>query len=270
MKELLVALDVDTVDAARRWRTRCAAPSAASRSAAACSPPRSGIRRRARRARRPGVPRSEIPRHPEHGRRRGRGRARLGVWMVNVHAAGGARDDARGAARPPTRRPRKIDDRAAAGHRGHGADQPRRRRRWRRSASPAPSPIRCERLALLAQTAGLDGVVASPQEIGLIREACDPRFEIVTPGIRGTGRCERRSEPHGISRRRAGRGRQLPRWSGRPIIAAADPRGAALEDLPSECTGRRDQGGQGLRDRDQGSARDTTRPAPEGRRTSRT
>jgi orotidine-5'-phosphate decarboxylase len=40
------------------------------------------------------------------------------------------------------------------------------------------------KLAKLAQKAGVDGVVASPQEVGLIREACGKDFLVVTPGVR--------------------------------------------------------------------------------------
>lgn len=42
-------------------------------------------------------------------------------------------------------------------------------------------------LALLAQQSGLRGVVASPLEIGEIRNACGSDMKIVVPGVRPTG-----------------------------------------------------------------------------------
>jgi orotidine-5'-phosphate decarboxylase len=47
-----------------------------------------------------------------------------------------------------------------------------------------PVPEMVVKLAKLAQAAGVDGVVASPQEVELIREACGRDFLVVTPGVR--------------------------------------------------------------------------------------
>ena len=83
------------------------------------------------------------------------------------------------------------------------------------------------RLARLAQTSGLRGVVASPLEIEPIREACGGDFVILTPGIRPAGSDagdqRRTMTPDGAMR--AGADYIVV---GRPITNAADPRSAAL------------------------------------------
>lgn len=55
---------------------------------------------------------------------------------------------------------------------------------WSAIGGSLPISDHVLRLARLAKEAGVDGVVASPLEAKLIREACGEDFLIVTPGIR--------------------------------------------------------------------------------------
>jgi orotidine-5'-phosphate decarboxylase len=156
-----------------------------------------------------------------------------GAWMVNVHASGGsammkaAAESARNTA-GKLMQPRPLviavtvltsmDDQALA-EIGVGramVDQ-------------------VVHLAKLAKAAGLDGVVASPQEITAIRNACGPDFQIVTPGIRP------RREGSGQAPDQQGKDDQARTLTpaeamtagasylviGRPITAAPNPREAA-------------------------------------------
>ncbi|MEK6374471.1 MAG: orotidine-5'-phosphate decarboxylase [Acidobacteriota bacterium] len=82
------------------------------------------------------------------------------------------------------------------------------------------------RLARLAQASGLRGVVASPQEIAAIREACGGELVIVTPGIRPPG------SDAGDQRRTTTPAAAIAAGAdyivvGRPITDARDPRAAA-------------------------------------------
>jgi orotidine-5'-phosphate decarboxylase len=166
---------------------------------------------------------------------------RLGVWMVNVHAAGGLdmMRAAREAAVTEATRLSRPAPLVIAVTMLTSLSQESMAQIGMAGALPA----QVERLAALAQSAGLDGVVASPQEIGLIRTRCGSSFSIVTPGIRGGSATVVRGAgaPGAIDdqARTLTAAEALSAGAsylvvGRPIIAASDPRRAA-EHIAAEC-----------------------------------
>jgi orotidine-5'-phosphate decarboxylase len=94
------------------------------------------------------------------------------------------------------------------------------------------------RLALLTKEAGMDGVVASPHEVFDIRATCGRSFIIVTPGIRPAeaGRNDQRRVMTPADAVRAGVDYIVV---GRPIIEAADPVGAARAIVAEMAQGGR-------------------------------
>ena len=149
-----------------------------------------------------------------------------GAWMVNVHASGGgpmmqaaARAGAETAARTGRAAPLVIGVTVLT-----SMDEPT----LRDIGVPRPLLEQVVALATLAQAAGLDGVVASPQETAAIRRACGPDFVIVTPGIRGgSAGSETNDQARMMGPAEAVSAGASYIVVGRPIIAAADPRRAA-------------------------------------------
>jgi orotidine-5'-phosphate decarboxylase len=145
---------------------------------------------------------------------------RLGVWMLNVHAAGGramltaARDAvAATAAERVGPRPLLIAvtvltslDQAALAETGVTAD-------------PGEQALR---LATLTRDCGLDGVVCSAVEAPSLRGALGPEFRLVTPGIRPAGSAKDDQARIVTPEQALARGASYL-VIGRPITAAADP-----------------------------------------------
>lgn len=149
---------------------------------------------------------------------------RLGVWMFNVHAAGGNEmmrqvvsevDEA--CDRERLGRPKII----AVTVLTSSTDTALREIGIERTAAEQVA-----NLARLAKSAGMDGVVASPVEIDEVRRSAGTEFLIVTPGVRPMSAAkddQKRVMTPGDALR-AGADHIVV---GRPITSASDPRAAA-------------------------------------------
>jgi len=150
----------------------------------------------------------------------------LGAWMMNVHAAGGlkmleaAADAARKTATEEGRpMPRVIAVTVLTSMNAQNIAQ---------TGIGGTVIEQVSRLARLAQRAGLDGVVASPQETSVIRALCGEEFDIVTPGIRGGAAATAKDDQERtMTAKEAIEAGASYIVVGRPVIAAPDPREAA-------------------------------------------
>lgn len=105
--------------------------------------------------------------------------ARLGVWMVNVHASGGRKmmEAARDALRDEPRKPLLIAVTVLTSMDGAQLAE---------LGLPEPA-VQVPLLARLALDCGMDGVVCSAQEAVVLKKLCGADFKLVTPGIRPAG-----------------------------------------------------------------------------------
>lgn len=158
---------------------------------------------------------------------------RTGAWMIDVHASGGAammraaaRAAADAAATTGVQPPLVIGITVLTSMDETSLQQ---------TGVARPLVDHVLALARMAQSAGLHGVVASPQETAAIRQACGPDFAIVTPGIRGASAGQdKNDQSRTLGPAEAVKAGATYIVVGRPIIAAPDPRVAAqaiVEDL---------------------------------------
>lgn len=154
--------------------------------------------------------------------------ARLGVWMLNVHALGGRRmlTAAREALEKTPRRPVLIGVTVLTSHsRGDLED-------IGLAVTPAEQVMR---LAALVKDSGLDGVVCSAQEAPRLRAEHGPGFCLVTPGIRPSGSA-RGDQERIVTPAEALRAGSDYLVIGRPVTQAADPL-AVLAAINQELAG---------------------------------
>ena len=107
--------------------------------------------------------------------------ASLGVWMVNVHASGG--EEMMKAAKEAVDSVSGRSPLLTAVTVLTSMDQAQ----LDKVVGNVDIQEQVKKLALLAQSCGLDGVVGSAQEAKTLRSLVDPHFALVTPGIRPKG-----------------------------------------------------------------------------------
>jgi orotidine-5'-phosphate decarboxylase len=97
---------------------------------------------------------------------------------------------------------------------------------------PRSASAQVKQFVELAQSAGLDGVVCSPQEISLVKQLAGPDFVTMVPGIRpaGSGSDDQKRT---LTPKEAGAAGAHCLVIGRPITAASDPM-AALQKVLGE------------------------------------
>lgn len=159
-----------------------------------------------------------------------RSAASLGVWMVNVHAAGGRRmlEAAAEALQGVASRPWLIGVTVLTSM--DEAD-------FRELAYRLSLEEQVLHLAGLSAECGLDGVVCSAREAPRLREALGREFLLVTPGIRPAGSAaddQRRVVTPAIALADGVSYLVI----GRPVTAAADP-AAALAQINAEISASR-------------------------------
>lgn len=146
--------------------------------------------------------------------------ARLGVFMFNMHALGGAammRESMEAVRALAGAQPLLI---AVTVLTSMGPDD------LKPLGITLPVDELVVRLALLARDAGMSGVVASPREISLIKKACGPEFLVVTPGIRPCG-ADANDQKRAMTPGEAVKAGADFIVVGRPITHAPDPQAAA-------------------------------------------